>query len=82
MTEISDGTYQAVIRGYGNCTWVTYKIIAYDNSGNNAIKDNNGYGYKYHVIPEYPSIIILTIFMLTTTVLAVLTRNRRLKHRR
>jgi parallel beta-helix repeat protein len=34
------------------------------------------------IIPEYPSTIILTIFMLTTTVLAVLTRNRRLKHRR
>jgi hypothetical protein len=35
-----------------------------------------------HVIPEYPSTIILTIFMLTTTVLVVLTRSRRLKHRR
>jgi parallel beta-helix repeat protein len=33
------------------------------------------------VIPEYPSTTILTIFMLTTTVLAVLTRSRRLKHR-
>jgi len=34
------------------------------------------------IIPEYPSTIILTIFMLTTTILLVLTRNRRLKHRR
>ena len=34
-----------------------------------------------HVIPEFHSTIILTIFMLTTTVLAVLTRSRRLKHR-
>jgi parallel beta-helix repeat protein len=33
-------------------------------------------------IPEFPSTTILTIFMLTTTILAVLTRNRRLKHRR
>jgi parallel beta-helix repeat protein len=30
------------------------------------------------VVPEYPSTIILTIFMLTTTVLAVLTKKRRL----
>jgi hypothetical protein len=74
-------TYEATIDGYENCTWVTYKIIAYDNAGNNATKDNNGYGYKYHVIPEFPSTTILTIFMLTTTVLAVLTRSRRLKHR-
>jgi len=34
-----------------------------------------------HVIPEYPSTIILTIFMLTTTVLVALTRNKRLKYR-
>jgi hypothetical protein len=34
------------------------------------------------VLPEFPSTIILTIFMLTTTVLAVLARHRMLKHRR
>jgi parallel beta-helix repeat protein len=75
-------TYEATIQGYGNCTWVTYKIVAYDNAGNNATKDNNGYGYQYHVIPEYPSAIILTISILTTTILLILTRYRRLKHRK
>jgi parallel beta-helix repeat protein len=34
-----------------------------------------------HVIPEYPSTTILTIFMLTTTVLVALTGNKRLKYR-
>jgi len=34
------------------------------------------------VVPEFPSTIILTIFMLTTIILIVLTRYRRLKHRR
>jgi hypothetical protein len=33
-----------------------------------------------HVIPEYPSTIILTMFMLIMAILVVLTRNRRLKH--
>jgi hypothetical protein len=33
-------------------------------------------------IPEFPSTIILTIFMLTTTILVILTRYRRLKHRK
>ena len=35
-----------------------------------------------NVIPEYPSTIILTILMVITTILLVLTRNRRLKHPR
>jgi parallel beta-helix repeat protein len=35
-----------------------------------------------HAIPEFSSTTILTIFMLMTTVLVVLTRSRRLKHRR
>jgi parallel beta-helix repeat protein len=33
-----------------------------------------------HVIPEFHSTIILTIFMLTTTVLVALTRNKRLRN--
>jgi parallel beta-helix repeat protein len=61
-------TYEATIDGYENCTWVTYKIIVYDNAGNNATKDNNGYGYKYHVIPEYPSTLILVFIMATTLI--------------
>jgi parallel beta-helix repeat protein len=52
MTEIFAGTYQATIPGYDGCTWVTYKITAYDNAGNNATKDNNGQYYKYHVIQD------------------------------
>jgi parallel beta-helix repeat protein len=77
MTEISVGTYQAIIQGYENCTWVTYKIIAYDNAGNNATKDNNGYGYKYHVIPEFPSTPILILLMLTTLIKITLWKTKR-----
>ncbi len=54
MTETAAGTYQATIPGYENCTWVTYKIVVYDNAGNNATKSNNGYDYTYNVIPEFP----------------------------
>jgi hypothetical protein len=68
MTQILTNTFQATIPGYEYSTWVTYKIIAYDNAGNNATKDNNGYGYKYHVIPEYPSTLILVFIMATTLI--------------
>ena len=61
-------TYEATINGYENCTWVIYKIIAYDNAGNRATKDNSGYGYQYHVIPEFPFTQILILLMLTTLI--------------
>jgi parallel beta-helix repeat protein len=70
-------TYEATIDGYENCTWVTYKIIAYDNAGNNATKDNNGYGYQYHVIPEFPSTPTLILLMLTTLFATVLLKTKR-----
>jgi len=77
MTEISVNTYQAMIPGRENCTWVTYKIIAYDNSGNSAVNDNHGYYYKYHVIPEFPLALILPLLMLTTLVATVLLKRKR-----
>lgn len=76
MTEISTNTYQTTIPGHKNCTWVTYKIIAYDNNENQAINDNHGYYYIYHIIPEFPSLIILPLLMITT-LLAVIVYKRK-----
>jgi hypothetical protein len=70
-------TYEATIKGYENCTWITYKIIAYDNAGNNATKDNNGYDYQYHVIPEFPSMPILILLILTTLITTTLWKTKR-----
>jgi hypothetical protein len=73
-------TYEATIKGYENCTWVTYKIVAYDNAGNNATKDNNGYGYQYHVIPEFPTTSILILLILTTLITTTLWKTKRKHH--
>jgi len=70
-------TYEATIPGYENCTWITYKIVAYDKAGNNATRDNNGYFYKYHVIQEFPTTIMLTLLMLTTLIATILLKKRR-----
>jgi len=43
MSEISANTYEATIPGCGNCTWVSYRITAYDNNGNSAAKGDYGY---------------------------------------
>lgn len=76
MTEIFPDTYQTKILGYGNCTWVTYKIIAYDNNGNPAINDNDGYYYTYHVIPEFPSFLILPLLMIATLLVGIVYRRK------
>jgi hypothetical protein len=77
MTEISINTYQTTIPGHENCTWVTYKIIAYDNNGNQAINDNHGYYYIYHVIPEFQTwVTILLLFLILTFTIA----NHKRKH--
>lgn len=81
MTELAANTYTATIQGREYCTWVTYKIVAYDNAENNATKNNNGFNYQYHVIPEIPSTTLdLAILMLTTLITAT-TRKTKRKHK-
>jgi len=79
MTETSPNTYQTTIPGYENCTWITYKIVAYDTAENHAVNDNNGYYYKYYVIPEFPSTILLPLFMLLSMLATVFTKKRFLR---
>jgi hypothetical protein len=76
MTEFSTTIYQTTIPGYENCTWVTYRIIAYDNNGNQAINDNHGYYYIYHVIPEFPFALIMPLFMITTLLVVIVYRGK------
>ncbi len=45
-------------------TLVKYRIFVYDLAGNCKIVDNLGYGYT--VVPEFPSMTILVIFVLST----------------
>jgi len=75
MTDISQNTYQTTIPGHENCTWVSYKIVAYDKAGNQAVNDNHSY-HKYYVIPEFPSFIILPLFFIAT-LLAVIAARRK-----
>jgi hypothetical protein len=78
MTEISADTCQATIPEFENGTWIEYKITAYDNNGNQAVNDNQGHYYIYHVIPEFPPFLILPLFM-TATLLAVISCRRKRK---
>lgn len=72
MTETFQNVYQTTIPGYEDHTFVMYKIIASDNSGNQALNNNNGYYYVYNVIPEFqnPALTLLTLMTLTSAIVA------------
>jgi hypothetical protein len=54
--------YNATIPGQPIGTYVRFKIVAYDKVGNNATGDGTEY-CTYQVIPEFPSSLILPLFM-------------------
>ncbi len=60
------GLYEAVIPEQAAESLVKYKIIAYDNAGNLDVNDNAGQYYDYTVVPEFPSIIFLLLFLIAT----------------
>jgi len=78
MTPVpsAPSTYQAEIPGFENCTWVTYKIVAYDKNGNRGVNDNEKAYFKYQVIPEFPSTITVLLLLIAFTSLATLARER------
>jgi len=73
------GLYETEIPGQPPYTYVRYKIVAYDFAGNKAEQDNSGNYYVYTVIPEFPAILILPIFMGTTAFIVVLAGRKKPK---
>ena len=71
MTILEDTVYNATIPGFPYCTNVTYVIIAEDNANHTITTVDMGYAYQYHVIPEFPSSLILPLFMTTTLLAAI-----------
>jgi hypothetical protein len=76
--NISTGLYETTIAGQQAGTLVKYEIAAYDNAGNNKTEDNVGQYYVYTVIPEFPSLAAILLFM-TAILLAVIVCRRSLE---
>jgi len=57
--------YNATIPGQPAETFVRFKIVAYDKVGNNVTRDGTEY-CSYQVIPEFPSTIMLPLFIVLT----------------
>ncbi len=77
MNQLSSITYQTTIPGHQNSTSVLYRIVAFDNSGNQATNDNQGYYYQYLVVPEFPSLIVLLSIMFTASTAVVFYSKKR-----
>ena len=60
-------------------TWVRFKIVAYDYAGNNATKDGTEPYCIYQVIPEFPSAIILPLFMVLSIIVVTVAKRRFLR---
>ncbi len=72
----TSGLYEGTIPAqYSNMT-VKYAISASDNVDNNAVQDNSGMYYIYPVIPEFPSMMLITIFMLLSLSATILIKKR------
>jgi len=73
MTSLSvqANVWGAIIPSFPIGTNVTYGIIAEDNMNNLITTEDLGYEYQYTVIPEFPSLIFLPLFMIATLLVCV-----------
>lgn len=72
----TSGLYEGTIPGQPIGTWVRFKIAAFDKAGNNVTKDGTSVDYTYVIVPEFPSFLILSLFMIAT-LLAVIAYRRK-----
>ena len=76
MTHLEENLYNATIPEFPYCTNVTYVIIAEDNANHAITTVDLGYTYQYHVIPEFPSVIILPLVMVLSVLAVVLAKRK------
>ncbi|MEM0121546.1 MAG: hypothetical protein QW688_08930 [Thermoprotei archaeon] len=59
----TSGLWEVTIPGHAQGVTIKYKIEAYDNAENCAVKDNAGAYYVYTVVPEFASPIIYILLL-------------------
>lgn len=72
----TSGLYEGTIPAQSTIMSIKYAISANDNVDNNAVQDNLGIYYSYQVIPEFPSITLIAIFMLLSLSATILIKKR------
>ena len=78
MTNLEDDVWNGIIPSLPVGTNVTYVIIAQDNSGSSINSTSLGYTFDYPVvIPEFPTMALLPMFMIATLLAIIIRRRRR-----
>jgi len=77
MNHTASNLYEATIPQQQADTTVRFRIIAYDYAGNNATLDGTEPYCVYQVIPEFPSNLILPIFMIITLLALIVHKSKR-----
>ena len=60
------GLYECAVPGQPARTQVDFRILAYDNAGNEGIGDNQGQYYVYAVVPEFSPLATALLFIIMT----------------
>jgi hypothetical protein len=76
ITDLGSGVKEAILHYSLNNMTVKYAISASDNVDNDAVQDNSGMYYIYPVIPEFASMMLITIFMLLSLSATILIKKR------
>jgi hypothetical protein len=76
MTNLEGNIWNATIPAFPYCTNVTYSIMAEDNAGNTITTIEMGFEYQYHVIPEFPTAIIIPLFMIATLLTVIVYKRK------
>jgi len=71
--------YYGTIPGQPNCTWVHFRVVAYDYAWNTASRDGESPYCPYHVVPEFPSITLMLVLAISSLFATALAKNM---HRR
>ena len=79
MTSLSvhPNVWSAIIPSFPYGTNVTYIVTAEDAVGNAVTSEELGYATQYQVVPEFPSFLVLPLFIMTT-LLALIAQRRQL----
>jgi hypothetical protein len=79
MTNIQGNIWNAKIPAFPYGTSVTYIIVAEDNFSNVISSQEMGFEYRYNVIPEFSSFLILPICIAATLLVNIVHRRKNLK---
>jgi hypothetical protein len=82
MTNVGGNVWNATIPAFPYGTNVTYVIKAEDNAGNIVTSEDLGYVCKYQVIPEYPTILILPLLIITALLTVIFSKKKKLVAKR